>query len=150
ACEAVGSHERGLAEAPRFHRADASALGRCRSGQTDVGTLCRGDGSLLAEKVRRASVNERLALLTEILNGFQNSSVDVSIAQSEYEIAKSDRAKAETDLQISWNYYQKIVARGASVPERIQLLGRMIERFARTGVDLTNLKTELKSLQGGR
>ena len=97
-----------------------------------------------------ASVSERLAILTQVLRDFENSGVDLSIAESEYEIAKSDRAKAETDLQVSWNYYQKIVARGASVPERIQLLGRMIERFARTGVDLTNLKTELKSLQGGR
>jgi hypothetical protein len=97
-----------------------------------------------------ASVNERIALLSQILQDFENTEIDLSIAQSEYEIAKSDRAKAEMDLQISWNYYQKIVARGASVPERIQLLGRMIERFARTGVDLNNLKTELKSLQGGR
>jgi small-conductance mechanosensitive channel len=93
-----------------------------------------------------ASVNERIALLSQILQDFENTEIDLSIAQSEYEIAKSDRAKAEMDLQISWSYYQKIVARGASVPERIQLLGRMIERFARTGVDLSNLKTELKSL----
>ena len=52
------------------------------------------------------------------------------------------------DLAIAWSYYQKIVARGSSTPERIQLLSRMIERFARSGVNLNHVKEELQSLRG--
>ncbi len=99
-------------------------------------------------KSEGASIVERIELLTQILSEFDNSGANTNTAQKELDIAKSDRSKAEMDLAISWNYYQKIVARGVSVPERVQMLSRMIERFARTGVDVSYLREELNSLKG--
>ena len=61
--------------------------------------------------------------------------------------AKFDWSRAEDDLEVSWNYYNKIAARGATDSERIRLISRLIERFARTGLDLSNLRNELNSLK---
>lgn len=102
-----------------------------------------------SRKSAGATVNERIAVLTQILKEFSGTGLDLSMAERELSIAKSDRAKAEVDLAVSWSYYQKIVARGANIPERIQLLSQMIERFARTGADLNNIRDELKSLKEG-
>lgn len=99
-------------------------------------------------KAAGATVDERIGILTQVLKIFSGSGIDLSIAEKELAVVKSDRARAEMDLAISWSYYQKIVARGASVPERIELLSRMIDRFARTGADLTAVREELKALRG--
>lgn len=99
-------------------------------------------------KAAGATVEERIGILTQVLKIFSGSGIDLSVAEKEMAVVKSDRAKAELDLAISWSYYQKIVARGASVPERIELLSKIIERFARTGADLSNLREELKALRG--
>lgn len=99
-------------------------------------------------KSQGAGIEERIGILSQIEKEFSGAGIEISVTQKELAIAKSDRAKAEADLAISWSYYQKIVARGASVPERIELLSRMIERFARSGVDLTNVRDEMKSLRG--
>jgi hypothetical protein len=98
-------------------------------------------------KSEGAGVEERIGILTQILREYAGTGLEMSVAEKELAIAKSDRAKAEVDLAVAWSYYQKIVARGASVPERVELLSHMIERFARTGVDLTNVREELKSLR---
>lgn len=99
-------------------------------------------------KSQGASLTEKIAVLTRVINEFSGTPVDLTTAEKELNIARSDRAKAEVDLSVSWSYYQKIVARGANVPERIQILSRMIKRFARTGVELDYLKDELDSLKG--
>lgn len=101
-------------------------------------------------KSEGASVVERIGILNQILGEYEDSGVNLSMVRKELEFAKSDRSKAEMDLAVSWNYYQKIVARGVSIPERIQLLSRMIERFARTGVDITYLREELQALKGAK
>jgi hypothetical protein len=98
-------------------------------------------------KSEGAGMEERIGILTQILREYAGTGLEMSVAEKELAIAKSDRAKAEVDLAVAWSYYQKIVARGASVPERVELLSHMIERFARTGVDLTNVREELKSLR---
>lgn len=90
---------------------------------------------------------ERIEILTRILEKFSDFDLDLSVMKSELAAAKSDLAKSEMDLSLSWSYYQKLSDRGASLSERIQLLNQMIKRFADTGVDLSNLHAELKSLR---
>ena len=99
------------------------------------------------KKSAGAGVQERSGILSQIIKDFSGEGLDLSVAEKELAIAKSDKAKADMDLAVSWTYYQKISARGASIPEKIQLLSRMIERFARTGADLTDVKAELESLK---
>lgn len=125
-------------------------VGREAAAKESVSRFAGAMDRYWRRKSEGASIIERIELLTQILSEFNDSGASTAAAQKELDIAKSDRSKAEMDLAISWNYYQKIVARGVSVPERIQMLSRMIERFARTGVDVSYLREELNSLKGKR
>ena len=98
-------------------------------------------------KSQEATVDERISILSQILKDFSDSEINLSQIEKELAVAKSDRAKAEVDLAVAWDYYQQMVARGASVPERIQLLSEMTIQFARTGADLKNILEELKALR---
>ncbi len=94
-----------------------------------------------------ASNEERIALLRPILSEFRNKDFDVSVAENELAALERDKNRSDEDLAVSWNYYQKIAARGASVPERILLLNTMIERFSKTGADIARVRDELNSLK---
>jgi len=98
-------------------------------------------------KSQEAMVDERISILSEILKNFSGSQIDLSKVEQELAVAKSDRAKAEVDLGMEWNYYQQMVANGASIPERVQILSETILKFARTGADLTTILEELKALR---
>ena len=98
-------------------------------------------------KLSNATFDERIGILTEILRKFSDTGIDLSVIERELSTTKSEKARSEDDLEVSWNYYNKIAARGASVTERIRLLSRLIERFATTGIDLTKLETELKIMK---
>lgn len=98
-------------------------------------------------KFAGATLDERIGILTQILRDFSDTGLDLSLIERELNSTKSEKARAEDDLEVSWNYYNKIAARGATVTEKIRLLSRLIERFARTGIDLTKLETELKVLK---
>jgi len=98
-------------------------------------------------KSNGAALKERIGMLAGILKEFRPLGLDVSAAEAEYAVAISDRAKADADLSVTWTYYQKIAARGASLPERLEHLGRMMERFSRSGADLATVESELRALR---
>ena len=98
-------------------------------------------------KSQEATVDERISILSKIVKDFSDFKVDLSQVKEELAVAKSDRAKAEMDLAMAWDYYEQMVARGASVPERIQILSTITLKFSRTGADLTNVIEELKALR---
>ena len=98
-------------------------------------------------KFSGATISERIAILTQIVKEFSGTGTDLSSVEKELAGAKFDWSRAEDDLEVSWNYYNKIAARGATDSERIRLISRLIERFARTGLDLSNLRNELNSLK---
>ncbi len=99
------------------------------------------------KKSSGASNEVRIGLLKQIAEKFKNMDVDISIALNELAELEAERSRSDEDLAVSWNYYQKIAARGTTIPERIMLLNAMNERFSKTGADLTRVRDELKSLK---
>lgn len=98
-------------------------------------------------KVSGAAITEKTAMLLKIKSDFSGTSVDLSLVENEIQELKSEVIKTEYELRDAWTYYQKIAVRGASVPDRIQILSQMIEKFARSGVNLNYVVQELRALQ---
>jgi hypothetical protein len=100
-----------------------------------------------AQVARGESLAGRIELLNGILAKYSKTGVDVSRAAREMERVKSDLAQVSTDYRITLDFYKKTVAQGGDVTERISLLERMIKRYARSGIDLSEVKGELAKLK---
>ncbi len=99
------------------------------------------------KKVNGAQISERIEILNRIVDEFSRYGFNIADAMEELAMLKSDRAKSEVDLAFAWSYYQKVVVRGANIAERIGLLSQLVQRFVRTGTDLTVVERELKVLR---
>lgn len=100
-----------------------------------------------AQVSRGESLAGRIELLNGILGKYSKTGVDVSRAARELERVKSDLAQVSTDYRITLDFYKKTVAQGGDVTERISLLERMIKRYSRSGIDLSEVKNELAKLK---
>ncbi len=99
---------------------------------------------------RGATFAARIEDLNSIIGKYKDKGVNVQNAKSELERVKSSMAQSLTDFQITWDFYKKTVARGIDDTERISLLERMIKKYAKSGVDISVVRNELKMLQGNR
>ncbi len=101
-----------------------------------------------AKKTQRGlNLVERSGLLEEIVGKYQAKGVDVSRATTEMERVKSDFAQAQADYRITLDFYRKTVADGADNLQRISLLERMVRKYGRAGVDISEVKKELDGLK---
>jgi hypothetical protein len=101
-----------------------------------------------AKKTQRGlNLVERSGLLEEIVGKYQAKGVDVSRATTEMERVKSDFAQAQADYRITLDFYRKTVADGADNLQRISLLERMVRKYGRAGVVISEVKKELDGLK---
>lgn len=96
---------------------------------------------------RGASLAKRLELLSALVKKYENKGVDLSGARNEQERVKSDLAQVSNDFRITWDFYKKTVAQGAEPEERISVLERMIKKYRRSGIDLSEVVGELEKLK---
>jgi hypothetical protein len=101
-----------------------------------------------SKKVQRgAMLPERVTLLKEIVDKYGDKPVDVSRARTELEKVQSDLAQAQADYKITLDFYRKTVADGADDRQRIGLLERMVRKYGRSGVDVSEVEKELQGLK---
>lgn len=96
---------------------------------------------------RGASLAKRLELLSTLLKKYENKGVDLSGARNEQERVKSDLAQVSNDFRITWDFYKKTVAQGAEAEERVSILERMVKKYRRSGIDLSEVTGELEKLK---
>ncbi len=104
----------------------------------------------LIRKAAGSTLIERVNILTEIVREFSQGepgSYNFEIAKKDLEIIRSEKMTQETKFNSSWNNYMKLKAWGATVPDRIELLAEITERFAALGLDLTLVYEELQELK---
>lgn len=95
---------------------------------------------------RGATLSKRLELLSALVRKYENKGIDLSTARNEQERVKSDLAQVSSDFRITLDFYKKTVAQGADAAERVSLLERMLKKYQKTGIDLTEVREELKRL----
>jgi hypothetical protein len=96
---------------------------------------------------RGASLAKRLELLSALIRKYENKGVDLSGARNEQERVKSDLAQVSNDFRITWDFYKKTVAQGAEAEERVSVLERMVKKYRRSGIDLSEVTGELEKLK---
>ena len=77
---------------------------------------------------------------------YENKGIDLSTVRNEQERVKSDLAQVSSDFRITLDFYKKTVAQGADAAERVSLLERMLKKYQKTGIDLTEVREELNRL----
>ncbi|TXH24022.1 MAG: hypothetical protein E6Q99_07275 [Elusimicrobia bacterium] len=96
---------------------------------------------------RGASLSKRLELLNTLLRKFEGKGIDLSAARTEHERVKSNLAQVSSDFRITLDFYKKTVAQGADATERISLLERMLKKYQKSGIDLSEVRDELNRLK---
>lgn len=96
---------------------------------------------------RGASLTTRIKNLTEILERYRETGVNISNGETEIERVKSDLAQAESDYRITLDFYHKNASQGADESERLSLLERMVKKYGRAGIDVSEAQEELDSLK---
>lgn len=96
---------------------------------------------------RGASLAKRLELLSALIKKYENKGADLSGARNEQERVKSDLAQVSNDFRITWDFYKKTVAQGAEPEERVSILERMVKKYRRSGIDLSEVTGELEKLK---
>jgi hypothetical protein len=86
------------------------------------------------------------SLLSALVRKYENKGIDLSTARNEQERVKSDLAQVSSDFRITLDFYKKTVAQGADAAERVSLLERMLKKYQKTGIDLTEVREELNRL----
>ncbi len=97
-----------------------------------------------AMKSKGAGVSDRSTALSYILGSFSSVIKNMSLVRNEYDLTRSDLAKAESELALEWEAYLRSVARVSTIFDRIESVSRMIKRFAPAGIDLVRLKEEVQ------
>lgn len=103
----------------------------------------------LIRKTAGSTLVERVKILTEINREFGREdygSYNFEIAKKELETILSEKMTQETKFNSSWNNYMKLKAWGAIVPDRIELLAEITDRFVSAGLDLALVYEELQEL----
>jgi len=95
-----------------------------------------------------ASMNlpQRVKYLEKMLADYRGIT-DVTAAQQEYTIMKQEWDAQNKYYRDSLTFYRKMVDKGVSKQERINILQRMIKKYGDIGVDVSDLKKELEMLQ---
>lgn len=96
---------------------------------------------------RGASLAKRIELLGALIKKYEDKGLDVSRAKNEQERVKSELAQVSTDYRITLDFYKKTVTQGADVAERISLLERMVKKYQRSGIDISEVTKELAKLK---
>ena len=90
---------------------------------------------------------ERMDLLTKIINRFKNKSIDLSIIEKEYKDINKQYNENKKNYEISMDYYRRIISKTASPSEKIELLESILKKYEKTGLDMSEVKSELNKLK---
>jgi hypothetical protein len=93
-----------------------------------------------------ASLALRQKTLQDILAKYEKTGVSVKDAQEELARVGKELAKVQADYQMTLDFYRRSTAQGASTAERRSLLERIRTKYAPSGIDLSEVEQELKSL----
>lgn len=104
----------------------------------------------LIQVERGATLTRRLEILKDIVAKYRDKGVDLSRTDKESDKVKSELAQVSTDYRLTLDFYRKNAAQGADPQEQISLLERMIKKYARAGIDLSEAQKELSRLKGGQ
>jgi hypothetical protein len=96
---------------------------------------------------RGATLVERVKLLQDIMGKYDDKDVDISRTKAELERVQADLAQAQADYKITWDFYKKTVSDGADEAQRSSLLERMVRKYGRAGIDISDVKNELEALK---
>lgn len=96
---------------------------------------------------RGAGLEERVNLLKATLAKYKNKGVDTSSAELELERVGSELAQVSTDYRITMDFYKKTVAQGADTIERLSLLERILKKYERSGINLSEVRNEIAKLK---
>lgn len=99
---------------------------------------------------RGATLTARLEKLNALTATYRDKGIDLSRAFKEVEKVKTELAQVSTDYRLTLDFYRKNAAQGADAQEQISLLERMIKKYARAGIDLSEAQKELAKLKGGK
>jgi hypothetical protein len=146
-----GKPAAGIPATPAADRVGASSL-RERSArdraQREFNAAYQAAMAAYTNRTQRgATLVERIKLLADILGKYQDKDVDVSRTKAELERVQADLAQAEADYKITWDFYKKTVSDGADEAQRSSLLERMVRKYGRAGIDISEVKKELEALK---
>ncbi|HMU95146.1 MAG TPA: hypothetical protein PKA08_00005, partial [Elusimicrobiota bacterium] len=99
---------------------------------------------------RGATLTTRLEKLNALTAAYRDKGIDLSRADKEMERVKTELAQVSTDYRLTLDFYRKNAAQGADAQEQISLLERMIKKYTRAGIDLSEAQKELAKLKGGK
>ena len=87
-----------------------------------------------------------MIFLERTIGEFEKLDVDVSSAQKELRKVKNQYKNLVEKYQQTLLYYRKLVARGASLIERVDILKRIMKKYSKHHIDLSEAELELKKL----
>ena len=107
-----------------------------------------------------STVEEQVKILTKIIEEFaglkvapvavnfaeavNSTETELESAKTELESAKSIRAKAEVKLSADWTTYLKLAAKEISSQDRVEILAKIADEYAATGLNLSYVYEELQ------
>lgn len=103
-------------------------------------------GSYAIKVDRGMSLKDRRRAMEWLIEEFAPRKVDVSFARQELRRVRDDEGRIQNDFKMSMSFYKRIVQQGASRPERIGMLERIIQKYRSSGVDVSEAENELKKL----
>jgi hypothetical protein len=146
-----GKPAAGIPATPAADRVGASSL-RERSArdraQREFSAAYQAAMAAYTNRTQRgATLVERIKLLADIQGKYQDKDVDVSRTKAELERVQADLAQSQADYKITWDFYKKTVSDGADEVQRSSLLERMVRKYSRAGIDISDVKKELEALK---
>jgi hypothetical protein len=94
-----------------------------------------------------ATLTRRASILEDILAKYTPLGVDTTRATREYDRVKVQIEQMRSDYQASLSFYRVTVSQGADPMERVSLLERMLKKYARAGIDLSEIEKELAKVR---
>jgi len=94
----------------------------------------------------KLNIAERLKVIKNIISKYENK-LDIKQATDEYNILLQELNIQQKNYKESVLYYKKLVNRGISEEERIDLLNKIINKYKVFGIDISEIENELKILK---
>ena len=101
-------------------------------GDELVSGLMESWKSYEAKVAEGAGLDERISVLSSILDAYKDSGIDLSTVED------------ERDLLDSWRFYKQQAAEGAGIEQRINILDRILGKYSGKNIDLKEVKNELE------
>lgn len=99
------------------------------------------------KKSEGLSLQKCMTLLERTIKEFKKLNIDVSAAKKQLKKDKKQLKGINERYQLTVFYYRKVVERGASINERKGILEKIIRKYRKYRIDLSEAENELKKLK---